>query len=330
MQKVIQMSQRQISENGEEKSMSLQEVFLVNHSLSQAKEKERMITVTSGLICSGPYMRSGPIGSLVRTLLASSRWYSPARRLKWEVSPLYSERVSLYLKDGSNMLLKPFAVILNVKDIPSSRYLYRLAPSVRLIDGTGFGLLPTVTAQDYKRRGPGSSQQGLPEIIHGMLLPTPVATEIHHAERVRKWKTVNLPSPRAQIAGEKNPNGLTDFLDFYGILPEPMPENPGQEDTDGNNLEESILEWLAEGQVMPTPTARDWKGAPTLENLRKRGKIPQKNSLPDFFARTGKSFQLNPLFVAEMMGFRPDWSVLPFLSEEKNPSKDTETPSSPK
>ena len=51
MQKVIQMSQRQISENGEEKSMSLQEVFLVNHSLSQAKEKERMITVTSGLIC---------------------------------------------------------------------------------------------------------------------------------------------------------------------------------------------------------------------------------------------------------------------------------------
>ena len=211
MQKVIQMSQRQISENGEEKSMSLQEVFLVNHSLSQAKEKERMITVTSGLICSGPYMRSGPIGSLVRTLLASSRWYSPVRRLKWEVNPLYSERVSLYLKDDSNMLLKPFAVILNAKDIPSSRYLYRLVPSVHLTDGIEFGLLPTVTAQDYKRRGPGSRQQGLPEIIHGMLLPTPVATEIHHAERVRKWKSMNLSSPHAQIAGEKNPNLVRPF-----------------------------------------------------------------------------------------------------------------------
>jgi len=126
MRKVIQMSQRQISGNGEEKSMSLQEVFLVNHSPSQAKERERMITAISGLTCSGPYMRSGPIGSLVRTLLASSRWYSPVRRLKWEVNPLYSERVSLYLKDDSNMLLKPFAVILNAKDIPSSRYLYRL------------------------------------------------------------------------------------------------------------------------------------------------------------------------------------------------------------
>lgn len=126
------------------KSMSLQEVFLVNHSPSQAKERERMITAISGLTCSGPYMRSGPIGSLVRTLLASSRWYSPVRRLKWEVNPLYSERVSLYLKDDSNMLLKPFAVILNAKDIPSSRYLYRLVPSVHLTDGIEFGLSPTI------------------------------------------------------------------------------------------------------------------------------------------------------------------------------------------
>lgn len=228
------------------------------------------------------------------------------------------------------MLLKPFAVILNVKDIPSSRYLYRLVPSVHLTDGIEFGLLPTVTAQDYKRRGPGSRQQGLPEIIHGMLLPTPVATEIHHAERVRKWKSMNLSSPHAQIAGEKNPNGLTDFLDFYGILPEPIPDNTELENTDGNNLEESILQWLAEGQVMPTPTARDWKGAPSLENLKKRGKIPQKNSLPDFFARTGKSFQLNPLFVAEMMGFPPDWTVSPFLGEDRHPLKDTGTLSSPR
>lgn len=228
------------------------------------------------------------------------------------------------------MLLKPFAVILSMKDIPSNRYLYRLVPSVRLTAGTGFGLLPTVTAQDYKRRGPGSSQQGLPEIIHEMLLPTPVATEIHHAERVRKWKSVNLPSPHAQITGEKNPNGLTDFLDFYGILPEPIKDNSELEEADGDNLEKSILQWLAEGQVMPTPTAQDWKGAPSLENLKKRGKIPQKNSLPDFFARTGKSFQLNPLFVAEMMGFPVNWTVSPFLGEDRHPSKDMETPSSPR
>ena len=140
----MEILQNKYLRNGGGKSMCFPEDSLAGLSAWSDKEKERMITVTSGLICSGPYMRSGPIGSLVRTLLASSRWYSPVRRLKWEVNPLYSERVSLYLKDDSNMLLKPFAVILNAKDIPSSRYLYRLVPSVHLTDGIEFGLSPTI------------------------------------------------------------------------------------------------------------------------------------------------------------------------------------------
>jgi metal-dependent amidase/aminoacylase/carboxypeptidase family protein len=71
-------------------------------------------------------------------------------------------------------------------------------------------------------------------------------------------------------------------------------------------------------------------GAASPESLEKRGRIPEKNSLPDFFARTGKSFQLNPLFVAEMMGFPPDWTVSPFLGEDRHPLKDTGTLSSPR
>ena len=202
--------------------------IIASLSPSQAKERERMTTAISDHTCSGPYMRSGPIGSLVRTLLASSRWYSPARRLKWEVNPLYSERVSLYLKDGSNMLLKPFALILNVKDIPSNRYLYRLVPSELPTVGTGYGLLPTVTAQDFKRRGPNSRQQGLPETIHEILLSTPLATEIHHLERVHKWKQAHAPSLHSQLNGEKKPNGLSDFLDFYGmLLPTPVASDAG-------------------------------------------------------------------------------------------------------
>jgi len=39
----------------------------------------------------------------------------------------------------------------------------------------------------------------------------------------------------------------------------------------------------------------------------------------------GKTFQLNPLFVEEMMGFPKNWTALPFLSGEKNQSKPTET-----
>lgn len=342
----MQTSQGQTSESEEEKLMSLQEAFLVNPFPWQAKERERMITATSGLICSGPYMRSNPIGSLVRMLLASSRWYSPARRLKWEVNPLYSERVTLYLKDGSNMLLRPSAVILNEKDIPSSRYLYRLAVSELPIAGTGCGLLPTVTAQDYKRRGPNSRQQGLPEII-GILLPTPLATEIHHPERVYRWRQANAPSLHSQISGEKNPNGLSDFLDFYGMLPTPVASDADVGAVMGKNdkiivtqkgkirkLNQKGHVWSVGlgrmAELLPTPTARDWKGAASKESLEKRGRIPEKNSLPDFFTRTGKGFLLNPLFVAEMMGFPPNWTVFPFLNEEQNPSRDTGTPSSPK
>ena len=347
MRKVIQTSHVQTSESEEEELMSLQEVFLVNHFPSQAKERERTITVTSGLTCSGPSMRSGPIGSLVRTLLASSRWYNPVRRLKWEVNPLYSERVALYLKDGSNMLLKPFAAILNGKDIPSSRYLYRLAVSGLPTAGSGYGLLPTVTAQDFKLRGPNSSQQGLPGIIRAMLLPTPLATEIHHLERVHKWKQAHVPSLHSQIDREKKINGLSDFLDFYGMLPTPVASDASVGAVMGKNdkiivtpngkirkINQKGNVWSIGlgrmAELLPTPTARDWKGAASLESLKERGRIPEKNSLPDFFARTGKSFQLNPLFVAEMMGFQPDWTVLPFLSEEKSPSKDMETPLSPR
>jgi site-specific DNA-cytosine methylase len=39
-----------------------------------------------------------------------------------------------------------------------------------------------------------------------------------------------------------------------------------------------------------------------------------------------KNSQLNPRFVAEMMGFPPNWTELPFLNGEQNQSKVTETP----
>ena len=40
--------------------------------------------------------------------------------------------------------------------------------------------------------------------------------------------------------------------------------------------------------------------------------------------QTGKNSQLNPRFVAEMMGFPPNWTELPFQSGEQSQSKVTE------
>ena len=280
MQKVIRILQLRIFGDEGDGSTSSQEVFHASPFPLPAGERVRRTAVTSGLTCSVPFTRSGPVGLLVRTLVASSRWYSPARRLTWDVSPLCSERISLYTVSGRNTSSRPSAVILSVKDIPSSRCLFRLVPSVS-------GLLPTPIASDFKVRGPGSQQKGLPESIREMLLPTPTATEIHHWQRVERWKRQGRTSMHETEDGEKNPNGLTDFLDFHGLLP-------------------------------------------TLEHIGRKGKNPRQGGLPDFFAQTGRSFQLNPLFVAEMMGFPTSWTVLPFLPGGSSPSRDTGTPSSPR
>ena len=287
MQKVIRILQLQIFGDEGDGSTSSQEVSHASPFPLPAGERARRTAVTSGLTCSVPFTRSGPVGLLVRTLVASSRWYSPARRLTWDVSPLCSERISLYTVSGRNTSSRPSAVILSVKDIPSSRCLFRLVPSVPRTEGTVSGLLPTPIASDFKVRGPGSQQKGLPEIIREMLLPTPTATEIHHWQRVERWKRQGRTSMHETEDGEKNPNGLTDFLDFHGLLP-------------------------------------------TLEHIGRKGKNPRQGGLPDFFAQTGRSFQLNPLFVAEMMGFPTSWTVLPFLPGGSSPSRDTGTPSSPR
>lgn len=287
MQKVIRILQLRIFGDEGDGSTSSQEVFHASPFPLPAGERVRKTAVTSGLTCSVPFTRSGPVGLLVRTLVASSRWYSPARRLTWDVSPLCSERISLYTASGRNTSSRPSAVILSVKDIPSSRCLFRLVPSVPRTEGTVSGLLPTPIASDFKVRGPGSQQKGLPEIICEMLLPTPTATEIHHWQRVERWKRQGRTSMHETEDGEKNPNGLTDFLDFHGLLP-------------------------------------------TLEHIGRKGKNPRQGGLPDFFAQTGRSFQLNPLFVAEMMGFPTSWTVLPFLPGGSSPSRDTGTPSSPR
>ena len=287
MQKVIRILQLRIFGDEGERSTSSREVSPASPFQSPASEGARRTAVTSGLTCSVPFTRSGPVGLLVRTLVASSRWYSPARRLTWDVSPLCSERISLYTVSGRNTSSRPSAVILSVKDIPSSRCLFRLVPSVPRTEGTVSGLLPTPIASDFKVRGPGSQQKGLPEIIREMLLPTPTATEIRHRQRVERWKRQGRTSMHETEDGEKNPNGLTDFLDFHGLLP-------------------------------------------TLEHIGRKGKNPRQGGLPDFFAQTGRSFQLNPLFVAEMMGFPTSWTVLPFLPGGSSPSRDTGTPSSPR
>lgn len=88
----------------------------------------------------------------------------------------------------------------------------------------------------------------------------------------------------------------------------------------------SLLNDLAASNMLPTPKANDYRsGTP---NRFGREHTQQLNDTISY--RVGKTSQLNPLFVAEMMGFPADWTVSPFLDGDVAPSKPMEMLSYPK
>lgn len=98
-----------------------QEASPANHSATLDEEKERQTTATSGLKCLQSLETSDPIGSSLRTcvasLLGTTAWYSNARALTWKA-----------------------------KVTKSNRLLFQLAPSKRRTNESECGLLPTAQA----------------------------------------------------------------------------------------------------------------------------------------------------------------------------------------
>lgn len=287
--------------------------FHVSPSAWPDSERERMMTATSGRRLSELYVKPGPLGSLARTLLESSRWFSPARRLKWEAVPLCSEKVTekeyCY---GRNTSSKPYAVTLNEKVTKSGRLLFRLVPSEHPTDGTGCGLLqggllPTPRATEivedpdkFVKRN-GDRKPGCMPNLSSMaayradLLPTPMSTEVRHGQRVKELKEAGGQTFHSRENGETRPNGLMDYMDFHGML--------------------------------PTPTAMNYKGSVSFEKLKRTdGKMRTDDlkNIPVMIGQhcqqtDGATSQLNPLFVQEMMGFPYLWTELPFQSGGRNP-----------
>ena len=218
--------QKQISKNGEVKSTFSPEGFLANHSVLQESERERKITATSGVKCYEQYGKLSPLGLLVKTLMVSSQWYSPVRRLRWDVRTISSKRIT-YTEQSRNSQSMPSVKTLRTQVIPSNRLLFRLVPSPRPTSGTECGLLPTVQTQGLK------------------------------------------------VCDE---NGKTVFLNL---------------------------------KLLPTPKSQEARRNCSVN--RKKSNLTDK--IAEIMSPTGGASQLNPLYVAEMMGFPLEWLTLPFLSQ---------------
>ena len=292
---------KQTSISGTERSMFSPEDSHANPSPSLVEERERTITATSGLRCFERYGRYTPLGSLVKTLLESRRWWSPAKSLRWDAQTIFSKRITYIEKKADSHSTKS-AQTSKPKDIPSNRLLFQLAVSERPTEGIESGLLPTPNAMDLPhkdmeinergRRNPKKGKTdhslGLEDMAVAKLLPTPCSIEA-----TKFTKTIN---PNSQMG-----QGLTA---------------------------------LAVNGLLPTPTAMEIKHSNRVKGLKEKGAkgmysrkngALRPNGLTDFLNFNnqvgGGTSQLNPLFVEEMMGFPLMWTALPFLSPsgDKNP-----------
>ena len=327
------------------------------------KEAGERTSVISGRKCSVLLTKSGPLGSLVRTLLASPLWSKAGYSLNWDAAPLYSKRVSLFTTTSSNKPTpsKKLPKDSKVSDIPSSRCLFRLRLSEHPTVETEFSsspimMLKTPSAFDaaserMKSKGISGTPGTLAQEIangraqkRGLILPTPTAGE---AEKYRLQYT-----PGSQMGMSLSAMGAS------GMLPTPTArdfKNPSSPDGEriarkkeqGWTIE---LSDLAAMKMLPTPSARDYQPPYNPDFMvRKNGMVrdDQLSSLPTMLGlkeRGGITFRLSPLFTQEMMGFPLGWTEFPFLPQcnpgitvtptasdstsddgARNPSKPTET-----
>lgn len=150
----------------------------------------QMTTVISGRNCAALLTKYGPLGLLVKTLMESSRWYSPAGQLQWEAKPIYLEQVKRYSKKPGNTLPGSSETTLTELDTKFSQYLFRLRLSGQCTDETGFGLWATPNTFDHlpvrdsdkctnqkKRMGRARSGNLREQVIYPIMHPTPTCQD---------------------------------------------------------------------------------------------------------------------------------------------------------
>jgi hypothetical protein len=176
-----------------------------------------------------------------------------------------------------------------LKATKCSRFYFQLQVSTLPTDEIESVLLPTITTETGRKsdfsQGGKSMFTRLKEVG---LLPTPDAS-LATGGKVSNQETVTITGKMAN--GKKRQITLNDY---------------------------------AKRGLLPTPTAAsDAKGGCTRKDPQ-RQQDTLAHAIHGIVGQTGKTSQLNPLFVTEMMGFPSDWLTLPFLENtEPEPSQES-------
>jgi hypothetical protein len=111
-----------------------------------------------------------------------------------------------------------------------------------------------------------------------------------------------------------------------GTKPETYQARKERHREKGVNLQMSLRQMAMGSKMLPTPAASDGKTGYMGEARMKNGKQINLETYIRNKLEGGKTSQLSPQFVLEMMGFPTDWTLLPFLSGEMSPLKQEEMP----
>lgn len=138
--------------------------------------------------------------------------------------------------------------------------------------------------------------------------------------------------PTVQTQGLKQcEKGKTVFMPL-GLLPTPNASEGEKYTTkyNPNSQRGRGLTAMGINGMLPTPNTTDWNTPLSpIQKERYEARKPNASALNQLRQKAadvfGTTFQLNPLFIAEMMGFPLMWTVLPFQNGATSPSKPTET-----
>lgn len=226
----------------------------VSPSAQPDEEKERETTATSGRTLCESSPPFGPIGSFLRTLLASSAWYSPIVRLQWKRKPLYSTmqlRRHAPLSGKSSTTLKKQGMKLHRLS------LYQLSASARLTSETESGLSATptesmATMQDFVQAKFHSSKR--PKYSEAML-PTPTVPREHDSDetagkfyesQTRGYLARELMLPTPAARDYKSDLGQQTDEDLYGKNGKPLARTIQYQDGQrtGMKLQPAFALWM--------------------------------------------------------------------------------------
>jgi hypothetical protein len=184
-------------------------------------------------------------------------------------------------------------LIWKLKGTKYGRLYFQLAPSTLHTDATEFGLLLTPRATTIEE------------------------TQEQFAQRMNKHKKKDrkngFPNLQAQVIGLlKTPTKMDGEVSSGKA--NPVSGNSG---TLAQEIMSGYAPTMEKIGLLPTPAAQDGKNATLPQSQAFRDTVPGAVMRNQTF-QTGEDSQLNPRFVAEMMGFPVDWLELPFQNTDVN------------